>query len=32
LAQGGVDDETNLRPIHADPCHSRKTQIESQCR
>lgn len=30
LAQGGADDDTNLRPIHSRPCHERKTQREAQ--
>lgn len=29
LAEGGVDDETNLAPIHAEPCHRQKTARES---
>lgn len=29
LAEGGADDETNLRPIHAVPCHRDKTQAEA---
>jgi 5-methylcytosine-specific restriction endonuclease McrA len=29
LAQGGADDETNLRPIHREPCHRDKTARES---
>lgn len=29
LAEGGADDETNLRPIHPTPCHADKTQRES---
>lgn len=30
LEQGGADSETNLRPIHARPCHAEKTQREAQ--
>lgn len=29
LAEGGADDETNLRPIHATPCHRDKTAREA---
>ena len=29
LARGGADDESNLRPIHAVPCHKAKTQREA---
>lgn len=28
LAEGGADHDTNLRPIHATPCHARKTAEE----
>ena len=30
LAQGGTDTEANLRPIHAHPCHERKTESEKR--
>lgn len=30
LAEGGADDDSNLRPIHSDPCHREKTQAEAQ--
>ena len=30
LAEGGADDRTNLRPIHARPCHEAKTRSEQQ--
>jgi 5-methylcytosine-specific restriction endonuclease McrA len=30
VAEGGTDDPSNLRPIHAEPCHRRKTAAESQ--
>lgn len=30
LAEGGVDDETNLAPIHKTPCHAEKTQAEAR--
>ncbi len=30
LAEGGADDASNLRPIHALPCHRDKTQAEAQ--
>lgn len=29
LAEGGRDDDTNLRPIHSEPCHRQKTQAEA---
>ena len=29
LAWGGADDESNLAPIHAEPCHKAKTARES---
>jgi 5-methylcytosine-specific restriction endonuclease McrA len=29
LAFGGADDESNLRPIHATPCHRAKTAREA---
>lgn len=29
LAEGGADDDSNLRPIHSKPCHRDKTQRES---
>lgn len=29
LEEGGADDEANLRPIHARPCHADKTQAEA---
>lgn len=29
LGEGGPDVEDNLRPIHPDPCHKRKTQEEA---
>lgn len=29
LGEGGADDETNLAPIHAVPCHRLKTAAES---
>ncbi|MCB0865492.1 MAG: HNH endonuclease [Solirubrobacterales bacterium] len=30
LSQGGADDEHNLAPIHAEPCHREKTARESE--
>lgn len=30
LAEGGADNDSNLRPIHARPCHAEKTQAEAQ--
>lgn len=30
LAEGGPDNEENMRPIHSRPCHERKTAEESQ--
>lgn len=30
LSEGGADDETNLRPIHAVPCHQEKSSREAQ--
>ncbi len=30
LAEGGVDDESNLRPIHSEPCHREKTAEEAR--
>lgn len=30
LAQDGPDTADNLRPIHAKPCHQRKTQAEAR--
>lgn len=30
LAEGGADDDSNLRPIHSVPCHAEKTQAEAQ--
>ena len=30
LAEGGADDESNLRPIHSVPCHREKTRAEAQ--
>jgi 5-methylcytosine-specific restriction endonuclease McrA len=30
LAQGGADEEWNLAPIHAEPCHREKTQAEAR--
>lgn len=30
LASGGPDEESNMRPIHAVPCHREKTQRESR--
>lgn len=30
LAEGGADDESNLRPIHSSPCHREKTQAEAR--
>lgn len=30
LAEGGADDETNLRPIHSEPCHREKTAAEAR--
>ena len=30
LAEGGADDDSNLAPIHAEPCHRVKTQGEAQ--
>lgn len=30
LAEGGADDETNLRPIHSLPCHREKTEAEAR--
>lgn len=29
LSEGGADDESNLAPIHAKPCHVEKTAAES---
>lgn len=29
LAAGGLDDDSNLRPIHVEPCHREKTAAES---
>ena len=29
LAEGGADDESNLRPIHRDPCHLAKSKVEA---
>jgi 5-methylcytosine-specific restriction protein A len=29
LAEGGADEEWNLAPIHADPCHREKSQREA---
>lgn len=29
LAEGGADDETNLAPVHATPCHQAKTAAEA---
>ena len=30
LAEGGVDEEWNLAPIHAEPCHRDKTATEAR--
>ena len=30
LAEGGADDESNLAPIHAEPCHRVKTAAEAR--
>jgi 5-methylcytosine-specific restriction enzyme A len=30
LAEGGADDESNLRPIHSRPCHAAKSAREAQ--
>jgi 5-methylcytosine-specific restriction protein A len=30
LSRGGTNDESNLRPIHASPCHRDKTRREAQ--
>jgi 5-methylcytosine-specific restriction protein A len=30
LAEGGADDESNLRPIHSLPCHRDKTLDEGR--
>lgn len=30
LAHGGPDDDTNLAPIHAEPCHREKTRREAR--
>ncbi|OJU83498.1 MAG: hypothetical protein BGO11_13320 [Solirubrobacterales bacterium 70-9] len=30
LSQGGADDESNLRPIHSEPCHRLKTAEEAR--
>ena len=30
LAEGGFDNETNLAPIHGNPCHRRKTAAEAK--
>lgn len=30
LAQGGLDELDNLRPIHSKPCHQQKTQSEAR--
>lgn len=29
LAEGGADDESNLAPIHKEPCHSEKSRAEA---
>lgn len=29
VSEGGADADHNLRPIHSDPCHNRKTAAES---
>lgn len=29
LAEGGTDDDNNLRPIHEAPCHIIKTKAEA---
>lgn len=29
LAEGGTDDEPNMAPIHAKPCHANKTKAEA---
>lgn len=29
LSEGGADDESNLAPIHAEPCHREKTAAEA---
>ncbi len=28
LAEGGTDDDSNLRPIHSTPCHAAKSKAE----
>jgi 5-methylcytosine-specific restriction protein A len=30
LSEGGSDDDANLAPIHAEPCHREKTAAEAQ--
>lgn len=30
LTEGGADTMANMRPIHAEPCHRLKTQLEAQ--
>jgi 5-methylcytosine-specific restriction endonuclease McrA len=30
LAEGGPDDESNIAPIHAEPCHRAKTAAEAK--
>lgn len=30
LAEGGADEEWNLAPIHAEPCHREKTAAEAR--
>ena len=30
LAEGGADEDWNLAPIHAEPCHREKTAAESK--
>lgn len=30
VAEGGADDEANLRPIHSIPCHANKTAEEAR--
>ena len=32
LEQGGSNDESNLQPLHKNPCHAAKTKREAQAR
>jgi 5-methylcytosine-specific restriction endonuclease McrA len=29
IAEGGADNDSNMRPIHSEPCHREKTQAEA---